>query len=161
MPRLYETVYILKTDLPEHGLDEALNKYQTLLQEQEAESITVQHRGKRRLAYEINKNREGIYIQMNYVAKPGTVEILEKFLRLDEAVIRYLTTKTTTEAMIAVEIPLPPEPPAPPTIVDRSGDRPKPEVLINKPVVEAVEAVEAVAVVELEELDESVAAAEE
>jgi small subunit ribosomal protein S6 len=159
MTRLYETIYILKTDLPEHGLDEALSKYQTLLQEQNAESITVQHRGKRRLAYEINKNREGIYIQMNYIAKPGTVEILEKFLRLDEAVIRFLTTKTTQETMTAVEIPLPPEPPAPPTIVDRS-DRPKPEVLVNKPVVEAVTEVAAEEQAE-EQTDEVVVSATE
>jgi small subunit ribosomal protein S6 len=159
MTRLYETIYILKTDLPEHGLDEALSKYQTLLQEQNAESITVQHRGKRRLAYEINKNREGIYIQMNYIAKPGTVEILEKFLRLDEAVIRFLTTKTTQETMTAVEIPLPPEPPAPPTIVDRS-DRPKPEVLIVKPVVEAVAEAE-VAATEEQAVETEVSATEE
>jgi small subunit ribosomal protein S6 len=152
MTRLYETVYILKTDLPEHGLDEALNKYQTLLQEQNAESITVQHRGKRRLAYEINKNREGIYIQMNYLGNPGTVEILEKYLRLDESVIRYLTTKTTTEAMTAVEIALPPEPPAPPKIGER-GERPKPEVLIDK----TIEKVEVVA----EEVEEAVSAVEE
>jgi small subunit ribosomal protein S6 len=161
MTRLYETVYILKTDLPEHGLDEALNKYQTLLQEQNAESITVQHRGKRRLAYEINKNREGIYIQMNYLGNPGTVEILEKYLRLDESVIRYLTTKTTTEAMTAVEISLPPEPPAPPKIGDRS-DRPKPEVLvdktIDKPVVVDAEVAE---VVEADQIEDVVSAIEE
>lgn len=137
MQRFYETMYILKTDLPENGLDEALSRYQNILQEQQAESITVQHRGKRRLAYEINNHREGIYIQMNYLAKPGTVEILEKSLRLDEMVIRFLTTKTTPEAMNAVEISLPPEPPAPPTIVDRS-ERPRPE-LVSKPEVEEIE----------------------
>ena len=60
MQRFYETMYILKTDLPENGLDEALSRYQNILQEQQAESITVQHRGKRRLAYEINNHREGI-----------------------------------------------------------------------------------------------------
>ena len=89
----YETMYILRPDLREEQIEQAVNKYQTFIQEQGAEQIEIQNRGKRRLAYEIGKQREGIYIQMNYQG-PGTVIApLERSMRLSEEVIRYLTIK--------------------------------------------------------------------
>lgn len=100
MIRFYETMYILRPDLPEQIVDEAIARYQTFLQDQSAESITIQHRGKRRLAYEINRHREGVYVQMNYNAAPKTIEILEKAMRLDESVIRYMTVKPKSETPI-------------------------------------------------------------
>lgn len=97
MPTVYETMYILRPDLGDEQVDSAIAKYQTLIQEQGAESIEIQHRGKRRLAYEINRQREGVYIQMNYQA-PGTVVApLERAMRLSEDVIRYLTIKQEVE----------------------------------------------------------------
>jgi small subunit ribosomal protein S6 len=89
--RPYETMYILRPDIGDGEVESAIAKYQTSLQEQGAESIKIQHRGKRRLAYEIGKHREGVYIQMNYKAKPGTIELLERSMRLSDDVIRYMT----------------------------------------------------------------------
>ena len=93
MQLVYETMYILQPDLGEEQIEQAINKYQNLIREQGAEQIEVQHRGKRRLAYEIGKQRDGIYIQMNYQG-PGTlIAPLERSMRLSEEVIRYLTIK--------------------------------------------------------------------
>jgi small subunit ribosomal protein S6 len=87
----YEMMYILRPDLGEEQVDQAIAKYQNILREQGAESIEIQHRGRRRLAYEIQRHREGIYVQMNYKA-PGThVAVIERAMRLSEEVIRYLT----------------------------------------------------------------------
>ena len=60
MQIVYETMYILRPDLREEQIEQAVNKYQTFIQEQGAERIEIQNRGKRRLAYEIGKQREGI-----------------------------------------------------------------------------------------------------
>lgn len=93
MQLVYETMYILRPDLAEEQVEEAVNKYQNLIREQGAEHIDVQHRGKRRLAYEIQRQRDGIYIQMTYQG-PGTlIASLERAMRLSEEVIRYLTIK--------------------------------------------------------------------
>jgi len=89
----YETMYILRPDLGDELTDQAIAKYQTLLKEQGAVDIETQHRGKRRLAYEIKRYKEGIYIQMNYGSSGNTVAILERSMRLSEEVIRYLTLK--------------------------------------------------------------------
>ncbi|MBD2460824.1 30S ribosomal protein S6 [Oscillatoria sp. FACHB-1407] len=87
----YETMYILRSDLGDELTDQAIARYQALLTEQGATEIETQHRGKRRLAYEIKKQREGVYIQMNYKSGGNTVASLERAMRLSDDVIRYLT----------------------------------------------------------------------
>ncbi len=89
----YEMMYILRPDLGEELVDQAIAKYETLLREQGGEQIEIQHRGRRRLAYEIQRQREGIYVQMNYQAPGSHVAVLERAMRLSEEVIRYLTLK--------------------------------------------------------------------
>ncbi len=89
----YETIYILRPDLGEEALDQAIAKYQTILTEQGAQNMEIQHRGKRRLAYDIRKFREGVYIQMNYDAAGTAIAVMERAMRLSEDVIRYLTIK--------------------------------------------------------------------
>jgi small subunit ribosomal protein S6 len=89
----YETIYILRPDLGEELVDQAIIKYQTLLKDQGSENIEVQHRGRRRLAYEIRKFREGIYVQMNYDAAGPAIAVMERAMRISDDVIRYLTIK--------------------------------------------------------------------
>lgn len=93
MTQQYETMYILRPDLGDEAVDQTIEKYQALLQEQGAEILETQHRGKRRLAYEIQKFREGIYIQVNYRGGGNSVSALERSMRMSEDVIRYLTVK--------------------------------------------------------------------
>jgi small subunit ribosomal protein S6 len=63
---VYETMYILRPDMNDELVDQAVQKYQNIIKENGGELLETQHRGKRRLAYEINRFREGVYIQMNY-----------------------------------------------------------------------------------------------
>lgn len=89
----YETMYILRPDLGDEAVDEAIGQFQAIVQEQGAEILETQHRGKRRLAYEIDNHREGIYIQMDYVGPGGVIAVLERAMRISESVLRYLTVK--------------------------------------------------------------------
>ncbi|MBL1177955.1 30S ribosomal protein S6 [Pantanalinema sp. GBBB05] len=93
MTQLYETMYILRPDLGEEVIGQAIEKYQTLLKDGGADILETQHRGKRRLAYEIKKQREGVYIQMNYRGNGTQVAVLERAMRLGDDVIRYLTIR--------------------------------------------------------------------
>lgn len=89
----YETMYILRPDLLDEQVNLAVEKYQNMLRDQGAQELKVQVRGKHRLAYEINRQRDGIYVQMNYQAKGNAIAPLERAMRLSEDVIRYLTIK--------------------------------------------------------------------
>ncbi len=89
----YEMMYIVRPDLSEDRVEEAIAKYRDYLSEKGAEEIEVQIRGKRRLAYPIGKYLDGIYVQMNYQADGTQIAPLERMMRLSEDVIRYLTLK--------------------------------------------------------------------
>lgn len=93
MKTQYETMYILRPDIGDEAVDGAISRYQDMLTESGAEDLETQHRGKRRLAYEINRYREGIYIQMNYQAPGTAIAPMERAMRLSEEVIRYLTIR--------------------------------------------------------------------
>ena len=89
----YETMYILRPDIPEEEVDNHLKKYSEILEKSETEVLDSQMRGKRRLAYPIAKHKEGIYVQLSHIGDGQQIAILEKAMRLSEDVIRYLTVK--------------------------------------------------------------------
>ena len=89
----YETMYILRPDIPEEEVDNHLKKYSEILEKSGTEVLDSQMRGKRRLAYPIAKHKEGIYVQLSHIGNGQQIAILEKAMRLSEDVIRYLTVK--------------------------------------------------------------------
>ena len=89
----YETMYILRPDIPEEEVDSHLKKYSEMLVESGTEVLDSQMRGKRRLAYPIAKHKEGIYVQLSHQGDGQQVAVLERAMRLSEDVIRYLTVK--------------------------------------------------------------------
>jgi small subunit ribosomal protein S6 len=103
MQIVYETMYILRPDLNDEQVEQAIAKYENLVREQGAENIQIQNRGKRRLAYEINRQRDGIYIQLNYTGPGNIIAPLERAMRLSEEVIRYLTIKQEVKEVQAEE----------------------------------------------------------
>ena len=89
----YETMYILRPDIPEDEVDTHLKKYSEILEKSGTEVLDSQMRGKRRLAYPIAKHKEGIYVQLSHQGDGQQVALLERAMRLSEDVIRYLTVK--------------------------------------------------------------------
>ena len=89
----YETMYILRPDIAEDEVTNHITKYNKLLEELGGKIIDSQMRGKRRLAYQIAKHREGIYVQLSHQGDGQHIFKIEKAMRLSEDVIRYLTVK--------------------------------------------------------------------
>ena len=89
----YETMYILRPDIAEDEVTNHIEKYNKLLQELGGKILDSQMRGKRRLAYQIAKHREGIYVQLTHQGDGQHIFKIEKAMRLSEDVIRYLTVK--------------------------------------------------------------------
>ncbi|NJK57441.1 MAG: 30S ribosomal protein S6 [Pleurocapsa sp. SU_5_0] len=103
MSNKYELMYILRPDLSEDQVGDAVTKYQDYLSETGAENLEVKVKGKRRLAYPVGKYLDGIYVQMNYEADGSQNAPLERMMRLSEDAIRYLTIKLKKRAIIAQE----------------------------------------------------------
>ncbi len=89
----YETMYILRPDIAEEEVNKHIEKYNKLLEGMGGKILDSQMRGKRRLAYTIAKNREGIYVQLSHQGDGQHIEKIEKAMRLSEDVIRYMTIK--------------------------------------------------------------------
>ena len=89
----YETMYILRPDIAEDEVKNHIDKYNKLLEEFGGTILDSQMRGKRRLAYQIAKHREGIYVQLSHQGDGQHIFKIEKAMRLSEDVIRYMTVK--------------------------------------------------------------------
>ena len=89
----YETMYILRPDIAEEEVNKHIEKYNKLLETMGGKILDSQMRGKRRLAYPISKNREGIYVQLSHQGDGQHIEKIERAMRLSEDVIRYMTIK--------------------------------------------------------------------
>ncbi len=89
----YETMYILRPDIAEDEVSNHIDKYNKLLEELGGKILDSQMRGKRRLAYQISKHREGIYVQLSHQGDGQHISKIEKAMRLSEDVIRYMTVK--------------------------------------------------------------------
>ena len=89
----YETMYILRPDIAEDEVANHIEKYNKLLKEFGGTILDSQMRGKRRLAYQIAKHREGIYVQLSHQGDGQHIFKIEKAMRLSEDVIRYMTVK--------------------------------------------------------------------
>ncbi len=89
----YETMYILRPDIAEDEVTNYIDKYNKILEESGGTILDSQMRGKRRLAYQIAKHREGIYVQLSHQGDGQHIFKIEKTMRLSEDVIRYMTVK--------------------------------------------------------------------
>ncbi len=89
----YETMYILRPDIAEDEVSNHITKYNKLLEEFGGTILDSQMRGKRRLAYQIAKHREGVYVQLSHQGDGQHISKIEKAMRLSEDVIRYMTVK--------------------------------------------------------------------
>jgi small subunit ribosomal protein S6 len=99
--REYETIYILRPNTPNEGVSEVNGRIKTVIEGMGGKVIKVDNWGKRRLAYEVAKERKGIYLYWLYLAQPGVVEEAERNLRMLDNVIRYLTVKVDEDVDVS------------------------------------------------------------
>ena len=86
--RAYEVMVILDPSLDERTVAPSLDTYLNVVRQDGGEVESVDVWGKRRLAYEIQKNAEGIYAVIDLKAEPATVKELDRQLTLNESVLR-------------------------------------------------------------------------
>jgi small subunit ribosomal protein S6 len=99
--REYETIYILRPNTPNEGVAEVNTRIRGIIENMGGKILKVDNWGKRRLAYEVAKERKGIYLYWQYLATPGVVEETERNLRMLDSVIRYLSIKVDENIDVA------------------------------------------------------------
>src|SRR5579871_3207593 len=91
--RIYEELFIVKPDAPDEEVDQFIEQLRLHLTTAGATVDKVEKWGKRRLAYKVDKYREGAYVLFQFTAAAETVKELERRLRVSDLVIKFLTVR--------------------------------------------------------------------
>ena len=90
MTRDYELMYIVRPELDDEALRAAVTRVRGMIEAQNGEVVKTTLWGKRRLAYEVNRLRDGHYVLVVLHLDGDHVAPLERALRIDETVFRHL-----------------------------------------------------------------------
>jgi small subunit ribosomal protein S6 len=90
---LYENIFIARQDISGAQVDSLADTFTQLVADNGGEVKKREYWGLRNLAYRMRKNRKGHYVLLNLDAPPAAVAELERTMRINEDVIRYLTIK--------------------------------------------------------------------
>jgi small subunit ribosomal protein S6 len=91
--REYETVYIIRPDLPDEEVEKITNRIKGVLQTNGCKITKYITWGKRKLAYEIEKQNNGVYYHLTYLAPAKAIHEFERNLRLMDVIMRFLTVR--------------------------------------------------------------------
>ena len=88
----YESIIIIKPNCTDEAIKALESKFTGLINEN-GKIESVEKIGKKRLAYEIKKNREGYYILFNFEAKPDSIAELERNYRITDEVLKFIVVR--------------------------------------------------------------------
>lgn len=89
----YETIYIVNPTLDDDSLREAITKFSDLIKKLKGYIVKINEWGKRKLAYEVKQFDKGYYVVLDFCGLPKIVTELERNLKLDDRILKYLTVK--------------------------------------------------------------------
>ena len=96
--RRYETIFIIDPDVPESDRTSLIARFKEIIQQQEGVFIQEDPWGTKKMAYEIKKKSRGFYTRLDYCGMGKVVDELERFCRIDDRVMKYLTVQLSPEA---------------------------------------------------------------
>ena len=89
--KFYESYIIVDGNLDDTAVEEVISKFKSFLAKNEAEVVNVNNIGRRRMAYQIRKRQNGVYLCFELNCEPGFITKLERAYQLDENILRYLS----------------------------------------------------------------------
>ena len=96
--RDYEVLYIVRPDLDDEKVQDAVKRVNTLIERSGGTADHTNLWGKRKLAYEVKHQKEGIYVLQDFQIGPERVPELEAALKITEEVLRHLIVRKPEKA---------------------------------------------------------------
>jgi len=97
----YETLFVVKATLTQEEINAQIEKIKSVLDTEGAELLATNDMGMRKLAYAVEKNLRGYYSILYFNAKGETIAELERNLKINEDVIKFLTIKYSNTKEVA------------------------------------------------------------
>ncbi|MFD2923834.1 30S ribosomal protein S6 [Halobacillus naozhouensis] len=91
--RNYEIMYIIRPDIEEEAKTAVVERFSGILTNNGAEIENVKEVGKRRLAYEINDYRDGIYVTINFKGDRDAINEFDRQAKFSDDVIRHIAVR--------------------------------------------------------------------
>ena len=88
----YESVIIINPNLKTKPIKALIEKISNLINT-DGKVSSVEEVGKKKLAYEIKKNKEGFYVVFKFEANPELITELERVYRITDEVIKFIVVK--------------------------------------------------------------------
>lgn len=95
--REYETTLIIQPEISDEGVEAICGRLDGIVQAGNGIRLMYDDQGRRRLAYEIQNFQKGRYVMIHFLDEGGVIPVLERSLRLDDSVIRFLTVQVAED----------------------------------------------------------------
>lgn len=102
--RVYESAILINAALDDETIKSLIERIQETITTNGGEILEVEDWGRKRLAYQVKKSKIGYYAIFRFNSLPDLVPKLERYYRLDETILRYLTIALSKEALEQIEI---------------------------------------------------------
>ena len=99
--REYETIYILRFDIDAEAAERIQARLGDAVTREGGKLVKVETWGRRKLAYPLKKHRRGVYVFLKYVGSGGLVAEVERNLKLQDAVVKYMTVQSAEDVDLA------------------------------------------------------------
>ena len=106
----YETVFIADSTYTDEEIDELIKGYDQIVTSAKGKMLKVEKWGKRRLAYAIRRNEEGVYVLMTIECPPSLVKELDRRYRMNDRILRHLVVRVENEAQLGPSPMMKPRP---------------------------------------------------
>jgi len=102
--RVYEVMYIAKPDTAEDDVTTLNENLRGIIEKEGGTIVRLDDMGRRKLAYEIKRNTEGHYVLMEIEGSGREIAEVERRMRVNDAIIRYITVRVDEERKTADKI---------------------------------------------------------
>ncbi len=106
--RDYEVLYIVRADLDDEKVQDAVKRVNTLIERSGGTLERTNLWGKRKLAYEVKHQKEGSYVLQDFQFDPSRVPELEAGLKITEEVLRHLIVRKPEKVVVVPPVAPPP-----------------------------------------------------
>ncbi len=86
----YETMFIINSQLEDEKIEEHIERVKALIEREGGEITNLDKWGRKKLSYEVKKQREGYYVVMNFTAPSKACNELERTFKITDGFLRYL-----------------------------------------------------------------------
>jgi small subunit ribosomal protein S6 len=95
--QFYESIFIVRSSLSDEDTNKLIDKTKSVLDRGGATLLKFENWGKKKLAYEVKRERKGTFVYLHFRSAGNVVSELERAYRLEDSVLKFLTVRLEQE----------------------------------------------------------------